>query len=260
MVGTIEVEDLLERLGFESVNVSIMSDDAMLSIPLDKNGMRFLNQDSTMASLVKTFRVSLEGVTKAGKEEGVLQLVCLYKENDKNNVTDEEIRATHEMTDPFLAALLLSENNPIVTTGIGLTTDNENWVAKNGELLSNIVVFLADSLKKYLKITGRGTVGTTFFICHLGLDGFSEVLHKAGYEAAKVSNDKEDFVNIVWVDNITTGNSKFLQVEEVKSGLATSDVEEYMVDDEGTSSSSIITMPTLEPDENEDKDIFDDEE
>lgn len=259
MVGTIEAKDLLERLGFESVNVGIVSDDAMLSIPLDKNGMRFLNQDSTMASLVKTFRVSLEGVTKAGKEEGVLQLVCLYKVNDKDNVTDEEIRVTHEMTDPLLAALLLSENNPIVTTGIGLTTDNENWIANNGELLSNIVVFLADCLKKYLKITGQGEVGTTF-ITHTGLDGFGDVLHKAGYEAAKISNDKEDFTNIVWVDNITTGNSKFLQVEEVKSGLATSDVEEYMVDDEGTSSSSIITMPTLEPDENEDKDIFDDEE
>lgn len=259
MVGTIEVEDLLERLGFESVNVSIMSDDAMLSIPLDKNGMRFLNQDSTLASAVKTFRVSLEGVTKAGKEEGVLQLVCLYKENDKNNVTDEEIRATHEMTDPFLAALLLSENNPIVTTGMGLTTDNENWIAKNGELLSNIVVFLADSLKKYLKVTGQGTVGTTF-ISHLGLDGFSEVLHKAGYESAKVSDDKGDSVRIIWVDNITTGNNKFFRVEEVKSGLDKSSVEEYMVDDEGTSSSSIITMPTLEPDESEDKDIFDDEE
>lgn len=259
MVGTIEVEDLLERLGFESVNVSIVSDDAMLSIPLDKDGMRFLNQDSTMASLVKTFRVSLEGVTKAGREEGVLQLVCLYKENDKNNVTDEEIRVTHEMTDPFLAALLLSENNPIVTTGIGLNTDNENWIAKNGELLSNIVVFLADSLKKYLKVTGQGTVGTTF-ITHTGLDGFGDVLHNAGYEVAKVSDEKEDSVRIIWVDNITTGNNKFLRVAEVKSGLDKADVEEYMVDDEGTSSSSIITMPTLEPDENEDKDIFDDEE
>lgn len=259
MVGTIEVEDLLERLGFESVNVGIVSDDAMLSIPLDKNGMRFLNQDTTMASAVKTFRVSLEGVTKAGKEEGVLQLVCLYKVNDKDNVTDEEIRVTNEMTDPFLAALLLSENNPIVTTGMGLTTDNENWIAKNGELLSNIVVFLADSLKKYLKITGQGEVGTTF-ITHTGLDGFGDVLHNAGYEVAKVSDEKEDSIRIIWVDKITTGTSKFLRVEEVKSGLDESDVEEYMVDDEGTSSSSIITMPTLEPYENEDKDIFDDEE
>lgn len=211
MVGNITAEDLKDRLGFHSVTVDITADDAMLSIPLTKEGMNFFEQDSTMASAVKTYRISLEGLTKAGQQEGVLQLTCLFKVNDKDNVSDEEVNATYSMVQPDLAALLLSTDNPLIVAEVGLTTENEDWIKGNGELLSNVVVFLTNCLKNYLRVTGQGTVKTTF-VFHTGFNGFDDVMRDEGYTIVRITKGGEEDGFICWVDKLTEGTSRFTQV------------------------------------------------
>lgn len=211
MVGNITAEDLKDRLGFHSVTVDITADDAMLSIPLTKEDMEFFEQESTLASAVKTYRISLEGLTKAGQQEGVLQLTCLFKVNDKDNVSDGEVNATYSMVQPDLAALLLSTDNPLIVAEVGLTTDNEDWIKGNGELLSNVVVFLTNCLKNYLRVTGQGTVKTTF-VFHTGFNGFGDVMRDAGYTIVRVTKGGEEDGIICWVDKLTEGTSRFTQV------------------------------------------------
>lgn len=211
MVGNITAEDLKDRLGFHFVTVAITADDALLSIPLTKGGMEFFEQESTLASAVKTYRISLEGLTKAGKQEGVLQLTCLFKENDKDNVSDDEVNATYSIAQPDLAALLLSTDNPLIVAEVGLATDNEDWIKGNGELLSNIVVFLTNCLKNYLRVTAQGTVKTTF-IFHTGFDGFGDIMTAEGYSIVRVTKGNEEEGFVCWVDKLSAGTSRFTQV------------------------------------------------
>ena len=255
-IGNLDYQDVLDQLGFESASVDIAAEDAMLSIPLEES-TEFFDQMSTFASVVKSYKISFNGVTKSGQEAGVIQLTCLYKQNDRNNVSEEEAKATYNMVPGDLASILLSSSNPVIIPEMGMATDNEDWIHRNGELLSNIVVYLADCFKKYLRVTGQGEVGS-LFISHTKFEHYGDVLSREGYVVAHVqyNNAEGEHAFDLWVDHLEQGDYQFGKVsahlagEELPEG--TEEVVSNAVDtEEVTGTADIISMPTRDVEEPE---------
>lgn len=255
-IGNLDYQDVLDQLGFESASVDIVAEDAMLSIPLEEC-TGFFDQDSTFASVVKSYKISFNGVTKSGQEAGVIQLTCLYKQNDRNNISEDEARATYNMAPQDLASILLSATNPVIIPEMGMATDNDDWIRRNGELLSNLVVYLADCFKKYLRVTGQGEVGS-LFITHTRFEHYGDILAKAGYSVVHIryENTQNDHTFDLWVDHIEPGEGQFGTVDTHLAGgeipKGSEEVVSNAVDtEEVTGTADIISMPTRDVEETE---------